>query len=486
MPRSPTRQQHLEALAAHHRQLEVWAENCPENFREPRRPGGAEIARIEGRELDAERLYEQPSSPRASTASSRTRHRQRARRAFHARRGFETIGNAYLRNARACYQSWGASGKVRQLEQLYPHLAETTVSSETTIGAPVRELDLATVIKVSQAVSGEIDLKRLIHTTMVVALEHAGAERGLLILRRGDEYRIEAVATTGQDTVSVSLRPVPVTPAELPESLLRTVIRTREAVIVDDASVANAFSTDEYITATEVRSVLCLPLLKQAELIGVLYLENNLTPYAFTPGRTAVLRIVVSQAAISLENARLYTELRHAEVYLAEAQRISRTGSFGWRVASGEIHWSDETFKIFGVERSTKPTLDLVLRRTHPDDVDALRRSLDRASHDAADWSTERRLLMPDGLIKTIQVVAHATRDKSGGVEFVGVILDVTQARQAEEALRKAQAELQHATRLTTMGEIAATIAHEIKQPLAGMTHGRRPVSAGAIMPSPT
>ena len=462
--------QHLEVIRAHHRQLEFWAEHGPDNLASRAALIGAEIARLEGRELDAESLYEDAirSAHRHGFVQNEGIANELAAR-FHAERGFETIANAYLRDAWICYQNWGAHGKVSDLERSHPHLRSETVARHGTIGAPIQQLDLATVIKVSQAVSGEIDLKRLMDTVMLVALEHAGAERGLLILRRGDEYRIEAEAATDRETVGVTLRQASVTSADLPESVFRYVLRTRDAVILDDALVASNFSTDDYVATNSVRSVLCLPLLKQGELVGVLYLENNLTPYAFTPSRIAVLRIVVSQAAISLENARLYEELRQTEAYLAEAQRISHTGSFGWRVARDEIYWSDETFKIFGLDRKIKPTLDLIFQRTHPDDVNVLQQRLDRARHDGADWSLERRLVMPDGYVKHIRVVAHATRGESGDVEFVGTVMDVTQSRLAQEALHKAQAEVQRATRLMAMGELAATIAHEVKQPVAAM-----------------
>ena len=233
---------------------------------------------------------------------------------FYAARGFETIAHAYLRNARYCYLRWGALGKVRQLEQSHPQLREDSTPPPATamFGAPVEQLDLGTVVKASQAVSGEIVLGKLIETLMTIALEHAGAERGLLILLRGDTPRIEAEARTGRKTVEVTLRQETVTPAELPESLLHTVIRTRESVILDDASAPNPFSADEYLRQKRARSVLCLPLVKQAKLIGVLYLENNLTPHVFTPARLAVLKLLASQAAISLENARLYGDLEEA------------------------------------------------------------------------------------------------------------------------------------------------------------------------------
>ena len=150
----------------------------------------------------------------------------------------------YLRDARNCYLHWGADGKVRQLEQLYPHLrAEGKAPIEQPrCSTPVDQLDLATVIKVSEAVSGEIVLEKLIDTLMRTAIEHAGAERGLLILPRGDEYRIEAEATIGSNEVKVELRQASVTAADLPESVLRYVLRTKESVLLHDASGQNPFS----------------------------------------------------------------------------------------------------------------------------------------------------------------------------------------------------------------------------------------------------
>jgi GAF domain-containing protein len=148
------------------------------------------------------------------------------------------------------------------------------------------------VVKASQAVSGEIVLGKLIKTLLRIAVEHAGAERGLLILFPGDEPQIEAEATTGRGQVEVTLHQTTVSSAELPESVLHYVTRARENVILDDALAQNPFSADEYICQKHPRSVLCLPLVKQAKLIGVLYLENNLASHVFTPVRISVLELL--------------------------------------------------------------------------------------------------------------------------------------------------------------------------------------------------
>src|SRR5713226_3615575 len=310
------KQQHFEALKAHHNQLDTWAQNCPENFENRAALVGAEIARIEGRDLDAERLYEQAiGSARANGFVHNEALAYELAARFYAARGFKQIADLYLREARRCYLRWGASGKVRQLDETYPDIRQedSLPGPMSTIGAPVEHLDLATVIRVSQAVSSEIVLENLIDTLMHTAMEQAGAERALLILPWGQEPRIGAEATTSGDTVTVRLVDEAVTERVLPESVLHYVLRTREIVILDDAEAQSPFGVDSYIRRRQARSILCLPLLNQAKLIGVLYLENNLTPRVFAPARISVLKLLASQAAIALENAHLYRNVAERE-----------------------------------------------------------------------------------------------------------------------------------------------------------------------------
>ena len=349
------RQQHVEALVEHHRQLEIWAANCLENFENRAALVGAEIARIDGREREAMDLYEQ--AIRSARANGFVHHEALAHELaarFYAARGFEQIAQLYLRNARHGYLRWGADGKVRQLEALYPHLREAAPvpGATSTIGAPVEHLDLATVLKVSQAVSGEIVLEKLLETLMRMAIEHAGAERGLLILLRGEALRIEAEATTSGDTIVVHLRDEPIDGGVLPESIISYVVRTQESVILDDASARHPFAADAYVRERHAHSVLCVPLLKQAELIGVLYLENNLAPHVFTPSRLTVLKLLASQAAVALENARLAAERQAHLWFLESLERVNRAmqGTNDLEQMMGDV--LDAVLSIFHCDRA--------------------------------------------------------------------------------------------------------------------------------------
>jgi PAS domain S-box-containing protein len=486
--------QHQEGLAAHHRQLQEWAEHCPENFASRAALIGAEIARLNGRELDAERLYDQAirsARDNGLVHNEALAYEMAAR--FYAARGFETNSHAHLQNARHHYLRWGADGKVRQLDEMYPNLRIERVADGPTgkIETPIHQLDLATVVKVSQAISSEIQFDKLIETLLKVALEHAGAERGLLILTQGEQHRIEAQITTDLDQVQVQLRHAPITSSELPESLFRYVIRTQQKIILDDASADNVFSDDEYLGRRRPRSILCLPLIKQTKTLGVLYLENNLVPRVFTQKRLAMLELLASQAAISLDHARLYSELsranenleheinerlraeaaaRRSAAYLAEAESLSKCGSWALEPATKKItYWSQERYQLFGFDPDAGiPSYEAVLQRIHPEDRAKWLGNTEVAER--RDSELDYRVVLPDGEVRHIHGVGHPVFSESGElVEILGAAIDITDRKRAEEQQREAQAQLAHVTRVATLGELAGSIAHEVNQPLTAI-----------------
>jgi len=466
------RHQHLEALAAHHRQLEVWAVTCPENFENRAVLVSAEIARIEGRILDAEHLYEQAiRSARANGFIHNEAVANEVAARFYAAHGLEQIAHLYLRNARRCYLSWGADGKVRQLDESYPHLREDqpVAGPMSTIGTPIEHLDLATVLKISHAVSGEIVLENLVDALLRTAIEHAGAERGLLILPRGAELRIQAEATIGGSSVAVDLRDAPISSAELPESVVQYAARTQESVILDDASARGSFSNDEYIRRAHARSILCLPLVKQGRLIAVLYLENNLAANVFTPARIAVLNVLVSAAAISLENSRLYRELQERE---AKIRRLVDANIVGVLISNleGQILEANDAF--LQMVRYTREHLTSGRLRwtelTPPEWQGVTERAVAQLRASGTCEMFEKEYFRSDGSRVPVLVVDTVIGDARS--ETLSFVLDLTERKRAEEErerLHQAQAALAYMSRVITVGELAASLAHEIKQPIA-------------------
>jgi PAS domain S-box-containing protein len=437
------RQQHLDAIGTHYRQLQVWAESCAENFENRAALVAAELARIEGRLLDAERLYEEAiHSARANGFINNEALANELASRFYAARGFEKIARVYLQDARYCYLRWGADGKVLQLEELYPHLRteEPAPDPTSTIGTPVEHLDLATVIKVSQAVSGEIVTEKLIDTLMRTGIAQAGAERGLLILSRAAEPRIAAEAATSGDTVLVELRDAPTAASMLPETLLHYVMRTRESVVLDDAAAQPAFAVDPYIRQRQTRSIVCLPLINQTKLIGALYLENNLTTRAFAPARVAVLKLLASQAAISLENTRLYRDLAGRE---AKIRRLVDANIIGILISDVEgriLEANDAFLKIVGYDRD-----DLASGRlrwtelTPPEWHDSSARALTELKTTGTIHPYEKEYFRKDGSRVPVLLGAANLDERESQVVFV---LDLTERKHAEEAVRLSEKEL--------------------------------------------
>ena len=184
-------------------------------------------------------------------------------------------------------------------------------------------------------------------------------------------------------------------------------------------------------------------------------------------GRDEIARLgsVFNDMVVKLQ--KLYWELRRRETYLAEAQKLSHTGSFGLDISSGDVYWSEETFRIIELEPKASVTLELIAQRIHPEDRAAVQEAFESASREKSEFDLEHRLLMPDGSVKYLHVVGRPSTDESGRFEFVGAVTDLTERRRAEEALRQAQFTLARVTRVTTLGEITASIAHEVNQPLA-------------------
>lgn len=316
------RAEHAAALGLHECQIAIWAQCCPENSADRACLVAAEIARTQGRELDAQRLYEEAirlAKAHGFVQNEAIAHELAAR--FFQTRGYELIADAYLQQAHALYVRWGAHGKARQLERLHSSLRSLPGAVPTSAGTAGQPDALAS-LEMCRVVSGEIVFDRLVEKLVTFALQSVGAERGLLILDSEGTLQIVAEAHVAPEGIEVvPLRRI-VRPADLAESVLNHSLRTRRHAVLADGAIGSSFFDDEYLRLQCPRSVLCVPVLRQEQFIGALYLEHSRMPNVFSASRIALLELLAAQAAVSLENARLFAGLER-ELDTANASKGS-------------------------------------------------------------------------------------------------------------------------------------------------------------------
>ena len=300
----------------------VLAENCPENFLCQSLLLSAEVERIADRTLSAVDLYarairyaeETSMLPQQALANELCAK-------FWLQRGTRKIAAAFMTEAQDCYARWGAAAKVDDLERRYPDLLRRESRSDarrapdggaaaTQAAAKPDALDLSSVLKAARAIAGEIDLEQLLERLLRIAIENAGAERGSLVLEHDGDFFVHAEGSLDSAVVQVH-DGIPLTDTQsLPASIVNYVRRTLEAVVLADALTDDRYRSDPYIQRTKPHSVMCVPVLRQGRLIGILYLENNVVRGAFTPDRIQIMQVLSTDAAISLENAKLVDGLK--------------------------------------------------------------------------------------------------------------------------------------------------------------------------------
>lgn len=319
------KKQYLKQVQENQKLMKCWQDHAPMNFQHKYNLIQAEIARVLRKPLTAMKYYDSAiaGAKKYEFIHEEALAYERASE-FYFTLGREEIGKLYLRNAYHCYIRWGAKAKVKQLEEEYPQYLlgisnqnkskglSTTISTTGNDGAV---LDLTTILKAWQAISGEIKLENLLTNLMKIVIENAGAQKSCLILEQEGNWVIEAQGTIDQETLNI-LQPIPIESIDhdhsipiLPTSIIYYVARTKETIVLNDATSSGQFTNDSYIIAKKTKSILCTPLLNQGQLKGIVYLENNLTTGAFTSERVELLNILAAQAAISIDNSRLYQTL---------------------------------------------------------------------------------------------------------------------------------------------------------------------------------
>ncbi|OKH44339.1 hypothetical protein NIES2101_28440 [Calothrix sp. HK-06] len=358
---SETKKQYCEVLQQHQSIIKQWADSCPENFLHRYLLLSAEMAQISGRNIEAADLYDRAiATAKANEYIHEEALANELAAKFYLSWGKERIAQEYMTEAYYGYARWGAKAKVQDLESRYPNLLalilqqqqmplsatetyfatefltvfQTSVTQSSSSGSTSIStiLDLASVLKASQTLSSEIQLDKLLATLLHTVLENAGADKGVLLMPHDNQWFVEAFATVDQlaRVQSIALS----TSQEIPHGLINSVKRSLQPLVIVDAAAHPTLATDAYVLQKQPKSMLCTPILRQGKLVAILYLENHLTVGAFTRDRVELLNLLCTQAAISLENARLYQQaqtyaqkLEQSQLQIVQSEKMASLGN---------------------------------------------------------------------------------------------------------------------------------------------------------------
>jgi PAS domain S-box-containing protein len=460
----------IEQIAA---ELAIWAEQCPENYSTRHALVAAELARLQGQELQAERLYEEAiAAARVGALGHQEAVACERAAMFHRSRGMVRIADTYLADAHAAYTRWGATAKLRQLEAAHPALRAAAVSA-----IPI---DTLAVMKATQAVSSQIDPDALLETLLRIALEQAGAQAGRLYVMAGDRFELSADAEVHGDTLEVRVRR-PATTVEdgdeqHPGALLNYVRRSREPVLLADTAQPHPFAADAYLCRRQPRSVLCVPLLRRSQAVGVLYLEHLLGTHAFTSRHASVLGMLAAQAAISLETAGLYAALKEEN----EQRRLAEAASVEWQARmallvdsnliavritdlDGRILDANDAYlSIVGYSREEMLSGSLTTELVTPPEY---RAADERAGGELLEGGRykpfEKEYVRKDGT--RVPVLVGGILIEGPPPQSVGFVLDISERRRAD-AERQARLAAEEANQAKSI--FLANMSHEIRTPM--------------------
>ncbi|HLO46850.1 MAG TPA: AAA family ATPase [Kamptonema sp.] len=381
----------------------------------------------------------------------------------------EKVAAGYMQEAYYCYARWGAKAKVTDLEKCYPQLlapillqksysstflketiARETIASIKTSAKIYEVLDFATLLKVFQAISGEIELERLLTTLLEIVIINAGASKCILLLKQELELKLVALVEADRSPQLLPSIPLESSP-DIAISLVNVVKRTLKPLVLANAGINSQFAADSYIQKYQPKSILCIPILHQGQLIGVLYLENNLVAGAFTSDRVQMLNLLCAQAAISLENARLY---RNSQNYAQElTQSLAKLQATETRFqnlannipgmvyqfrlgADGSVstpYVSSGCLDLYNVEPELVMTGNFSLYGLHhPDDNPAIEKAIAYSAQNMTPFEQEWRIILPSGTVKWIQSVARPERQEDGAILWDGVVIDISDRKHIE------------------------------------------------------
>jgi PAS domain S-box-containing protein len=314
------------------------------------------------------------------------------------------------------------------------------------------------------ALSHQEDLKGILHNCAGAVVRHLDAAFARIWTLSGDGRELELQASAGMYTHLDG----PHSRILVGQHKIGLIAQERKPHLTNDSQNDPRVSDKDWVRRENIIAFAGYPLVLEDRLVGVMGMFSQ---KPLTESTLEALSFAAGIIAQGIERRRAEEALRRSEAFLAEGQRLGQIGSYSWRVETDEIKWSNELYRIYEFEVGVPLTLEQIRTRVHPQDLSLYEKMVEEARNGGNKFEWQFRLLMPDQSTKYLHSVAHATRDHDGQLEYIAVVQDVTERRQAEEALEKSRSELAQMSKLTNMGEMAASIAHEVNQPLTAVTN---------------
>ncbi|MBE8986205.1 AAA family ATPase [Nostoc sp. LEGE 12450] len=515
----------LERVAKNQTQLQHWAHYAPMNHQHKFDLVEAEKCRFLGQKAEAIELYDRAiSGAKANEYIQEEALGNELAAKFYSDWGKQRIAQEYMTQAYYGYTRWGAKAKVADLETRYPQLLASilqqtraafsvnetvfalgTVTSTSSSSKVSDSLDLAAILKASQTISGEIELEKLLSSLLEIVIENAGANKCVLMLLRDDRLLIKGSISEGTQPVVLQRLPVEES-QDIPLKLIYKVKHDRQTTVLLDAIADLNLANDPYIMRQQPKSILCSPILHQGKLLGILYLENNLATGAFTSDRVELLNLLCAQAAISLENARLYERSQQYAQQLEESlAELSGSNSrfeklvdnvpgivYQYRMAPDRVislsYISADCYSLLEITpEQAMSNWQFLDNMVHPDDMASFLQSQTHAIQTLSFWQWSGRIVTPSGIIKWIHGQSRIEKFADGSVVWDGLFLDISEQQAAlrerklaelalqqksfdlEQALtnlQNAQLQMVQSEKMSALGNLVAGVAHEMNNPL--------------------